>query len=96
VRIDFLPAAFEELDTSVTWYAARSGLAVSGFAHAIDAALDSIAADPERFPRVTTQHRACTVQGFPFQVIYRDHPDRILVVAIAHAKRRPGYWKTRK
>jgi hypothetical protein len=27
--------------------------------------------------------------------VYRNEPDRVLVVAVAHAKRRPGYWKRR-
>lgn len=29
---------------------------------------------------------------FPYAVIYVDEPDRVLVLAFAHFKRRPGYW----
>jgi hypothetical protein len=32
---------------------------------------------------------------FPYLVPYREEPSRIFVVAVAHAKRRPGYWKKR-
>ena len=35
------------------------------------------------------------MSGFPYSVIFQEKSDIILVVAVAHAKRRPGYWQTR-
>ncbi len=35
------------------------------------------------------------VKRFPFQVAYRLMPDSIVIVAIAHLKRKPGYWNDR-
>jgi len=35
------------------------------------------------------------IQRFPFSVVYLDDPDRALIVAVAHGKRKPGYWKRR-
>jgi hypothetical protein len=32
---------------------------------------------------------------FPYQVVYRVRPNETVVVALAHLKRRPGYWKRR-
>ena len=45
MRIDFHPAATAELEESADWYAERSPTAAQGFALAVDAALDKIAAD---------------------------------------------------
>jgi plasmid stabilization system protein ParE len=39
--------------------------------------------------------RRALVAGFPYQVVYRLRPAEIVIVAIAHLKRRPGYWKNR-
>ena len=39
--------------------------------------------------------RRMLVPGFPFALIYRDEPEACLIVAIAHAKRRPDYWQER-
>ncbi len=39
--------------------------------------------------------RRFPVRRFPFFVIYRDHPDDIEIVALAHQSRRPGYWRKR-
>jgi hypothetical protein len=57
--------------------------------------LDEIVRDPERFARIDERHRERLVKRFPFRVIYRILDNRIIVVAIAHAKRNPDYWKSR-
>lgn len=38
--------------------------------------------------------RAMLMRSFPYQIIYQETPT-ILVVAIAHTSRRPGYWRSR-
>jgi hypothetical protein len=32
---------------------------------------------------------------FPYSVIFQEKEDIVLIVAVAHAKRRPGYWRGR-
>lgn len=39
--------------------------------------------------------RRVLLRRFPYMVIYRALEDRVLVVAFAHAKRRPAYWTDR-
>jgi len=39
--------------------------------------------------------RRVLVHRFPYQVVYRLTASEILIVAVAHLKRRPGYWKDR-
>jgi plasmid stabilization system protein ParE len=92
---DYLPGARRDFDESFDWYAARSAQAAVRFANAIDAALAALCADPERFARIDDRHRECPVKRFPFRIVYRVVDGRVLVVAIAHAKRRPGYWQER-
>jgi len=40
--------------------------------------------------------RAVRVRDFPFAVIYKIGADELFVVAIAHDKRRPGSWRSRR
>jgi plasmid stabilization system protein ParE len=40
--------------------------------------------------------RRLLLPRFPYHVVYRLSPAEIVVVAVAHAKRRPGYWKRRR
>jgi hypothetical protein len=39
--------------------------------------------------------RKWNLRVFPYKLIYRDFPDLILIVAVAHDSRRPGYWQWR-
>ena len=95
MRISFHPEATAELEASADWYAERSPRAAREFCVALDVAFASIEADPERFVRIDDRHRSCSVRKFPFQIVFRYGDDRIHVVAVAHAKRRPGYWRDR-
>lgn len=42
-----------------------------------------------------TNTRRNLLRRFPFSVAYRVELQRMLIVAVAHARRRPGYWKPR-
>ena len=42
-----------------------------------------------------TRLRRTLVPGFPYGLLYSVEPERILIVAVAHLSRRPGYWKSR-
>ncbi|MBC8353297.1 MAG: type II toxin-antitoxin system RelE/ParE family toxin [Planctomycetes bacterium] len=95
MRTSFHPEATAELEASADWYAERSPTTARDFCVAVDVALASIEANPERFARIDVRHRACSVQKFPFQIVFRHDQHRVHVVAIAHAKRRPGYWRNR-
>jgi plasmid stabilization system protein ParE len=95
--VDVAVAAGAEQDyaEALAWYAERSVRAAEGFEAEVDAALELIGADPLRFPRCDDTHRFCLLRRYPFQIIYRNASSGVLVVAIAHAKRRPGYWEDR-
>lgn len=93
--VDYLPGARRDFDESFDCYAERSALAAERFANAVDATLTRIAARPEQFAQLDRLHRECTVKRFPFRIVYRVESNRLLVVAVAHAKRRPDYWRHR-
>jgi hypothetical protein len=35
------------------------------------------------------------LEEVPFSFVYRVEANRIVIVAVAHGRRRPGYWKSR-
>nr|MBA2669637.1 type II toxin-antitoxin system RelE/ParE family toxin [Gemmatimonadota bacterium] len=46
----------------------------------------------------TTQEspfRRMLCRRFPFVVVYRQADDELRILAVAHQRRRPGYWKER-
>jgi plasmid stabilization system protein ParE len=90
-----LAAAEEEYTDSLRWYAERSQQAAAGFETEFERALDAIASDPGRFPRCDDRHRYYLTVRYPYQVIYRINRGQVLIVAVAHAARKPGYWSDR-
>lgn len=94
-EIAFHPAALQEARAAVDWYSSRSRLAAVAFVLELDVALAGIAEAPERWPTVSGGCRRYVLHRFPFLVIYREHRAIVEVVAVAHARRRPGYWAER-
>ena len=39
--------------------------------------------------------RRCLLRVFPYSLLYTIESDFILIVAVMHGKRRPGYWRYR-
>jgi len=84
-----------ELVNSVAFYEERkSGLGLD-FEAAARQALTTIAAAPERWPTGRHGTRRCVMAPFPFIIHYLDTPDKLWIIAFAHAKRKPNYWKKR-
>ena len=88
--------AEEDYAESLRWYAERSKQAAEGFEAEFARALEAIAANPDRYPLCDDRHRFYILKRYPFQVIYRKaSEEHLLVAAVAHASRRPGYWSER-
>jgi toxin ParE1/3/4 len=62
------------------------------FAHAVEEALSIAAQFPLAGSPGPASTRRVMVKGFPFSVVYLQDNGGIVVVALAHHSRRPGYW----
>jgi plasmid stabilization system protein ParE len=89
--------ATDELSEAVRWYEARRSSLGAEFFDAVVEPFQLITARPEIGPTASADGRTrrVLVRRFPYQVVYRLRPSEIVIVAVAHLKRRPGYWKVR-
>jgi plasmid stabilization system protein ParE len=94
-RLRIQSQAQQEINEAFDWYFKRSPEAADAFLTEIGASLEQIASHPRRYPAFTKNTRRRILANFPYSVIFQEKDDVILVVAIAHAKRRPGYWRER-
>jgi len=93
VDLSLLPLAAEEYHGAVEWYQQRSPRAASRFATAVERILSQIVAQPDRFGWYDDEFREAILRDYPFSVIYRvGATGAVLVVAVAHSSREPGYW----
>ena len=88
-------AAEGDYAEALKWYAERSVQAAERFDAELDRAFQSIASDPERFPRCDDRHQYYLMRHFPYQVIFRHYDNRVVVIAVAHTARQPRYWGDR-
>ena len=94
-RIRFDEAASTELYEAVRWYEAqRTGLGAD-MVSAVEEALDFLEDNPQAGSTVAADQRRVILKKFPYQLVYHVRPEEIVVVAVAHLKRRPGYWRRR-
>jgi plasmid stabilization system protein ParE len=93
--LEYLEEALEEAAEAARWYAERSPVAAAAFADELQTAAESIQRNPHTWPRFAHQTRRFLLKHFPYSVVYSVKPDRIVIIAVAHAHRRPGYWKDR-
>jgi plasmid stabilization system protein ParE len=93
--VEFHPAAAEEAETARQWYAERSLVAARAFLRELMHAVEQVTEAPERWPSYEYDTRRYFFPRFPFSLIYRVADDKIQIIAVAHAKRKPGYWKQR-
>jgi toxin ParE1/3/4 len=94
-EVEFHEEASAEYEAAFDWYFARSEPAASKFAEELSRAIGTITQAPQRWPDTIGGARKFVLQRFPFAVVYRELPSIIQILAIAHGRRRPGYWKDR-
>jgi len=87
-------AQAEFLDQIAYYSETRTGLGTR-FAQAVEAAVARAAAFPNAGSPTRSRVRRVLVRRFPFSVVYRPEADGIVVFAIAHHAREPGYWEPR-
>lgn len=89
--------ASEELVAAIRWYEERRAGLGGEFYDAVVRAMNRIAAMPDAgTPIGSLGVRRVLVAGFPYQIVYRVEADAIHVIAFAHLKRRPGFWRHRR
>jgi plasmid stabilization system protein ParE len=89
--------AAREYRSARNWYRERSVEVSERFCLAVDRAVSRIVAGAESLPTLTGAYRYVRISRFPYVLIFRPvERDAIMVVAVAHTSRRPGYWRRRK
>jgi toxin ParE1/3/4 len=93
--VTILQEAETELWETVEFYENKCvGLGVK-FEEAVKAAVESIGHSPSRWPLRKDGTRRYLLRRYPYLVITMNHENQVWVIAIAHCKRRPGYWTGR-
>ena len=95
MRFEFHPEALKEYEHAARYYAdCQPGLELR-FIECVESAIRKIGEGPTRWRTFEADIRRCLVRTFPYAVLYSIEPDYVLVIAVMHCRREPGYWRHR-
>jgi plasmid stabilization system protein ParE len=89
--------ASDELHAAAGWYEERRAGLGDEFMEEVEQAKDRIGRTPQAFPpHPGSELRKCVLRRFPYTIFFLEQADRVWIAAVAHQKRRPGYWSDRQ
>ncbi len=92
----FHPEALEEYQQATLYYDERRRGLGTRFVLEVESAIHKLLQHPKRYPSIDDGIRRCLLRTFPYGVLYSIEPEFVLIVAIMHSSREPGYWKDRR
>lgn len=95
-KVFFHEAAEGELNEAADFYDIASPKLGSLFIDEVQRTIGKITEFPEAAPLIRRRIRKKPIAKFPYSVIYSVRPDEIRILAVAHQKRRPFYWRSRR
>ncbi len=94
-NVRFLAVAEAEYRDAIDYYNAEVLGLGDDFREEVAAALQRISDFPDAWQKLSARTRRCRLNRFPYGLVYQQRPEGILVVAVMHLKREPGYWSKR-
>jgi len=91
----FLTSAEEELSEAGVFHEANSVGLGADFLNEVQRVIDIVREYPKIRQALGRDVRRIVLRRFPFSLIYSVEIDSIVIVAVAHQRRRPDYWKDR-
>ena len=94
-KISIHEAAESELNDAADFYDIACVNLGSVFIDEVQRTIKNISEFPDVAPVIRGQVRKKLIAKFPYSVIYSVNVDDIRILAVAHQKRRPFYWRSR-
>jgi len=95
IPVRFLAPAEEEMNASAQYYEQQLPGLGHRFLGEVAHAIDAIKTYPDSGAPFAGNYRRKLFRHFPFALLYRIEPTEIVIVAVMHQHRKPGYWKNR-
>lgn len=95
MRHEFHPEALDEYESAARYYAERRDGLELRFIACVEAAILRITETPTRWRIFEADVRCRRTQVFPYAILYTIESDYVLIVAVMHGSREPGYWRHR-
>jgi plasmid stabilization system protein ParE len=91
--VQIAPGAEGDIADSFNWYAKRNALIADAFRSEVFVAIERIAERPLAKAPDGEGNRRRPLRRFPYSVVYEMRERAVTILAIAHHRRKPGYWR---
>ena len=95
MKAGFHPTASEEIVETTAYYEGEVPGLGDRFLAEVERVVEVLCDQPNIGQSVGEELRRIILARFPYSLIYSIESERIWVIAVAHHRRRPGYWQER-
>ena len=95
MNVRFLAPAQDELTQAVNWYDKKAPELGQRFLRTVEEGIERISQWPQSQQAFGDNIRRCLLPPFPYALIYAQENEEIIIIAVAHLHRKPGYWAER-
>ena len=93
--VKFHPDAESEMISAAAYYETQQSDLGRRFLATVQDSINLILFNPRLYPVVELNVRRCLTKTFPFGVLFREMPEKIVIMAVMHLHRDPDCWKSR-
>ncbi|MGE0442143.1 MAG: type II toxin-antitoxin system RelE/ParE family toxin [Gemmatimonadales bacterium] len=95
MNVEYHPLAMQELVDAAQFYEKRAAGLGGRFIAAVDATNRLLSRQPGIGRPGTATVRTFPIRRFPYSVVYQTRGEGLIILAVAHQRRRPAYWTGR-
>ena len=95
MKTEFLPEADEEFREAARYYESEAAGVGIAFIAAVHKAVSEVLVFPLAAPVVRDSVRKKVLRHFAYNLYYSVAADILVIVAVAHQRKRPNYWRAR-
>ena len=93
--VKFHPDAEDEMIVAAKYYETQQSQLGRRFLTSVQDAINRIIINPRLYQIIDLDVRRCLTKTFPFGILFRELPDKVVIMAVMHLHREPDYWKNR-
>ena len=96
MTVEFMVEADQELVDAALWYESKQPGLGRRFKVEVESVVRSIARDPLLHRERDGGYRRINCPVFPYYLPYFIRREKIIIAAVSHEHRKPGYWNQRE
>ncbi len=92
MKLKILELASFEIEDAKQYYNLQQDKLGDRFKKDVQKSIDNIVLSPKLYPQVENSMRRCLLHRFPYSIFYDIDNDTVVVLSVAHQRRKPYYW----